>query len=78
MLCCIAIGFFELPGLAGGFLFTKNSPPAQGENRFLCSRFFGEQLLLAVFDDATAGNDADEGVFIIHHRDKVLILYLML
>ena len=23
MLYCIAIGFFELPGLAGGFLYTK-------------------------------------------------------
>jgi len=23
MSCCIAIGFFELPGLAGGFLYTK-------------------------------------------------------
>lgn len=27
MSCCIAIGFFELPGLAGGFLYTKNPPP---------------------------------------------------
>ena len=25
MSCCIAIGFFELPGLAGGFLYTKIS-----------------------------------------------------
>jgi len=23
MSCCIAIGFFELPGLAGGFRYTK-------------------------------------------------------
>ena len=27
MLCCIAIGFFELPGLAGGFLYTKKKNP---------------------------------------------------
>ena len=26
MSCCIAIGFFELPGLAGGFLYTKMPP----------------------------------------------------
>ncbi len=26
MLCCIAIGFFELPGLAGGFLYTIRCP----------------------------------------------------
>ena len=24
MSCCIAIGFFELPGLAGGFLYTMS------------------------------------------------------
>ena len=28
MLCCIAIGFFELPGLAGGFLYTKMTTQA--------------------------------------------------
>jgi len=25
MSCCIAIGFFELPGLAGGFRYTKST-----------------------------------------------------
>ena len=30
MLCCIAIGFFELPGLAGGFLYTTTAPPFGG------------------------------------------------
>ena len=28
MSCCIAIGFFELPGLAGGFLYTKSASVA--------------------------------------------------
>ena len=30
MLCCIAIGFFELPGLAGGFLYTVKTTGKAG------------------------------------------------
>ena len=34
----------------------------------------GIQLPLAVFDDGAAGDDADEGVLVIHHGDKILDL----
>ena len=33
---------------------------------------FRVELLEAVFHDIASGNDADEGVFVVHHRHEVL------
>ena len=33
---------------------------------------FGEQGLLAVFDDGAAGDNTNEGILIVHHRYKIL------
>ena len=35
--------------------------------------FVAEERLLAVLDDGAAGNDADEGILVIHHRNKILV-----
>ena len=46
--------------------FNETAPPC------LCSSVLGEQGLFAVLDDGSSGHDADEGVLVIHHGNKIL------
>ena len=56
MSCCIAIGFFELPGLAGGFLYTKRQTiPAKDRLFQTLLHYFIRFLLKIQFPSSGVG-----------------------
>src|SRR5699024_5572503 len=62
---------YVFPVFHSAWMAKKISFPA-ADDLFRVSLIFREKLLAAVLHDGASGDDADEGVLVVHHRDKVL------